>query len=69
MALLPRRHRGLLLLLLLLLLTCHPFRKIKVHERRVRKARAKQHESLARRLLANKPGYKLDSLVKERWGK
>eukprot|EP00775_Hariotina_reticulata_P002341 gene2341-2649_t len=40
--------------------------KIKVHERRVRKARAKQHESLARRLLANKPGYKLDSLVKER---
>jgi pescadillo protein len=37
-----------------------------VHERRVRKAAAKQQLSLARRLIAAKPGYKLDHLVKER---
>eukprot|EP00877_Chromochloris_zofingiensis_P002990 jgi/Chrzof1/12692/Cz07g04070.t1 len=43
------------------------FRNIKVHERKVRKARAKQNLHLARRLLANKPGYKLDHLVKERY--
>eukprot|EP00879_Flechtneria_rotunda_P025008 GHRR01026537.1.p1 GENE.GHRR01026537.1~~GHRR01026537.1.p1 ORF type:complete len:683 (+),score=323.94 GHRR01026537.1:88-2136(+) len=44
-----------------------PCRAVKVHDRRVRKARAKQNMSLARRLLANKPGYKLDHLVKERY--
>jgi hypothetical protein len=44
----------------------HPARSLKVHERRVRKAAAKQQEGLARRLLASRPGYKLDHLVKER---
>jgi pescadillo protein len=39
---------------------------VKVHERRVSKARAKSNFKLARRLLAAKPGYKLDHLVKER---
>jgi len=38
-----------------------------VHDRRVRKAAAKQQLSQARRLLAAKPGYKLDHLVKERY--
>jgi pescadillo protein len=37
-----------------------------VHDRRIRKARAKQNLALAKRLLAAKPGYKLDHLVKER---
>jgi pescadillo protein len=54
----------LLLLLLLLLLPC--CRSLKVHDRRIRKAAAKQQLSLARRLMSNKPGYKLDHLVKER---
>mgnify|MGYP001811311797 CR=1 FL=1 len=41
-------------------------RAVKVHERRVSKARAKANFSLARRLLRAKPGYKLDHLVRER---
>lgn len=53
----------LALLLPLLLLLC---RSLKVHDRRIRKAAAKQQLSLARRLMANKPGYKLDHLVKDR---
>lgn len=57
-----------------MLLTCYicnvitvNCRAVKVHDRRVRKARAKQNMALARRLLANKPGYKLDHLIKERY--
>jgi hypothetical protein len=37
-----------------------------VHDRRIRKAAAKQQLALARRLMSRKPGYKLDHLVKER---
>uniref|UniRef100_A0A383W116 Pescadillo homolog n=2 Tax=Tetradesmus obliquus TaxID=3088 RepID=A0A383W116_TETOB len=43
------------------------FRAVKVHERRVSKARAKANFSLARRLMRAKPGYKLDHLVRERY--
>ena len=42
------------------------YSSLKVHDRRIRKARAKQNLALAKRLLAAKPGYKLDHLVKER---
>ncbi len=40
---------------------------MKAYERKVRKARAKSNERLARRLLAAKPTYRLDHLVKERY--
>ena len=43
-------------------------REIAIHERKIRKARAKRNEDLARRLRARKPTYKLDHLVKERYG-
>lgn len=39
---------------------------IKVHDRKVQKARAKQNAELAKRLLELKPSYRLDHLVKER---
>lgn len=41
-------------------------RDMKVYDRKVRKARAKANEALARRLLAAKPGVRLDHLVRER---
>lgn len=49
--------------------TCNPphgHRDLKVYDRKVRKARAKANEALARRLLASKPGVRLDHLVRER---
>ena len=45
-----------------------PPRDLKAYDRKVRKARAKANEKLARRLLAAKPGVRLDHLVRERWG-
>ncbi len=41
-------------------------RNIKAHDRKVRKARAKQNKELAKRLAALTPTYRLDHLVKER---
>lgn len=41
-------------------------REAAVYERKIRKARAKRNEDLARRLIARRPTYKLDHLVKER---
>ncbi|GLC41828.1 hypothetical protein PLESTM_001249900 [Pleodorina starrii] len=43
------------------------FRNIKAHDRKVRKARAKQNADLAKRLMHLKPTYRLDHLVKERY--
>ncbi|EFJ52618.1 hypothetical protein VOLCADRAFT_54970, partial [Volvox carteri f. nagariensis] len=43
------------------------FRNIKAHEKKVRKARAKQNADLAKRLMHLKPTYRLDHLVKERY--
>ncbi|KAG2433092.1 hypothetical protein HYH02_012795 [Chlamydomonas schloesseri] len=43
------------------------FRNIKAHDRKVRKARAKQNKELAKRLAALTPTYRLDHLVKERY--
>jgi pescadillo protein len=42
-------------------------RDVKAHSKKVRKARAKQNERLAKRLMRLKPGYRLDHLVKERY--
>lgn len=39
---------------------------IKVHDRKIRKAKAKMNMALAERLKTLKPGYKVDHLVKER---
>ncbi len=44
----------------------HTHRNIKAHDRKVRKARAKQNKDLAKRLAALTPTYRLDHLVKER---
>lgn len=41
-------------------------RSIKAHDKKVRKARAKQNKELAKRLAALTPTYRLDHLVKER---
>ncbi|GLI67532.1 hypothetical protein VaNZ11_011746, partial [Volvox africanus] len=43
------------------------FRNIKAHEKKVRRARAKQNAELAKRLKQLKPTYRLDHLVKERY--
>lgn len=43
-----------------------PRRNIKAHDRKIRKAKAKLNTELAKRLVALKPGYKVDHLVKER---
>lgn len=43
-----------------------PRSDIKAHDRKVRKARAKANEKLARRLLRAQPGVRLDHLVRER---
>ena len=43
-----------------------PCRKVKIHERKIRKAKGKFNNDLADRLRALKPTYKLDHLVKER---
>nr|A8JBB2.1 RecName: Full=Pescadillo homolog [Chlamydomonas reinhardtii] len=43
------------------------FRSIKAHDKKVRKARAKQNKELAKRLAALTPTYRLDHLVKERY--
>ncbi|KXZ46900.1 hypothetical protein GPECTOR_39g394 [Gonium pectorale] len=43
------------------------FRNIKAHDRKIRKARAKQNADLAKRLSQLKPTYRLDHLVKERY--
>lgn len=42
-------------------------REAAIHERKIRKARAKRNEDLARRLRARRPTYKLDHLVRERY--
>ena len=42
-------------------------REAAIYERKIRKARAKRNEDLARRLRARRPTYKLDHLVKERY--
>jgi len=42
-------------------------RDVKAHGKKVRKARAKKNEALAKRLMRLKPGYRLDHLVKERY--
>lgn len=42
------------------------YRQITVHNRKVKRARAKLNRDLARRLVSRKPEYRLDHLVKER---
>eukprot|EP00897_Mesotaenium_endlicherianum_P009095 jgi/Mesen1/8213/ME000442S07493 len=42
-------------------------REIKVHERKIKKARSKLDEALAERLRGSRPSYTLDHLVKERY--
>jgi pescadillo protein len=44
------------------------FRNIKAYERKIKKAKAKMNTDLAQRLVSMKPGYKIDHLVKERYG-
>lgn len=43
------------------------FRNLKAYDKKIKKARAKQNLYLAQRLLGNKPTYRLDHLVKERY--
>ena len=46
--------------------SCPACSNIKVHDRKIRKAKAKMNSALAERLKTMKPGYKVDHLVKER---
>ena len=42
------------------------FRELSAYDRKVKRAYAKQNEALAKRLLALKPQYRIDHLVRER---
>jgi len=43
------------------------FREIKTYQKKVKKAKAKKNEELARLLLTRQPTYKLDRLIRERF--
>ncbi|KAK1281550.1 Caffeic acid 3-O-methyltransferase [Acorus calamus] len=44
-------------------------RNIRAYDRKVKKAKAKKNKKLVKRLLSQKPNYKLDHLIKERYPK
>ena len=43
-------------------------RDLHAYEKKIKKAKAKKNRDLAGRLVFRKPSYRLDHLVKERWG-